>query len=89
MQLCCARETLELNPDGETALQLCQHVTGLALVEGARTDEEDIVRADIAILGADLAALYDWEQVPLHTLTTCVSTCHRQTQLFQDKSKTH
>lgn len=78
----CARETLELNADGETALQLCQHVAGLALVKSARADEKDIVCADIAVLCADLAALYDWQQVPLHTLTACIGTCHKKNSGF-------
>lgn len=72
----CAREALELDADGQAALQLCQHVARLALVEGAGADEEDVVRAHIAVLGAHLAALNDGQQIALHTLATCVCTCY-------------
>lgn len=70
-----SREAFELDADGEAALQLSQHVAGLALVEGPAADEEDMVRAHVAKLGAHLAALYDGQQVSLHALTACVRPC--------------
>ena len=61
-------ERLELDADGEAALQLGDQVAGLGDVEGARGDEEDVVGLHRAVLGADRRALDDGQQVALHAL---------------------
>ena len=76
-----SREAFELDAAGKAALQLGQHVAGLALVEGPAADEQDVVRAHVAKLGAHLAALYDGQQVPLHALTARVRPCSPATGL--------
>lgn len=43
-------------------------------MEGPRGDEEDEVGVDVAVLGADGAALDQGQQVTLHTLRTSVRT---------------
>ena len=73
-----SREALELDADGQAALELGQHVAGLALVEGPAADEQNVVRADVAKLGAHLAALYDGQQVALHPLAARIRACARQ-----------
>ena len=49
-------QALELHSDGQSPLQLGEHVRGLGLVECPGTDEEDVVGGDIAILCRDNAA---------------------------------
>ena len=70
-----SRQAFELHADGQAALQLCQHVAGLAGVEGAAADEQDVVGVHVAVLGGDDAAFYDGQQVPLYALAAGVRTC--------------
>jgi hypothetical protein len=49
-------------------LQLRQEVRRLAEVEGARSDEEDVVGVDVAVLGSDDGALQQGKEVALHAL---------------------
>ena len=72
------REALELDADGQPPLQLGQHVAGLALVERPAADEQNVVRAHVAKLGAHLAALYDGQQVALHPLAARIRACAHQ-----------
>mmetsp|Transcript_27296 Transcript_27296/g.91324 ORF Transcript_27296/g.91324 Transcript_27296/m.91324 type:complete len:231 (+) Transcript_27296:557-1249(+) len=62
------RELRELHADGQPSLELREEVRGLALVEGPRADEEDVVRGNVAVLGGHSGALDEREQVPLHAL---------------------
>ena len=51
--------------DREAALQLRNEVAGLRYVEGAGSDEEDVVGGDHAVLGVDGCAFDDGEDVAL------------------------
>ena len=51
-----ARERVELDADGKAALKLGDQVRGLGGVERARGDEENVVRADHAVLGVHRTA---------------------------------
>lgn len=59
------RQRLELDADREPALQLGQHVAGLARREGTGADEEHVIRIDVAVLGRDDAAFDDRQEVAL------------------------
>ncbi len=63
-----AAQRLQLHADGEAALQLGDEIAGLGDVEGARGDEEHVVRLHLAVLGVDGGALDDGEDVALHAL---------------------
>ena len=62
-------QRLELDANREAALELRDEVGRLRHVEGAGCDEEDVVRADRAVLRRDLRALDDWQDVTLHAFT--------------------
>ena len=66
-------QRLQLDPDGQPSLQLGQHVRGLAHVEGARRDEQDVVGLDGAPLGGHRGSLDQGQQVPLHALAADVA----------------
>ena len=59
-------ERVQLDADGEAALQLGDEVAGLGDVEGAGGDEEDVVGGDHAVLGVDGGAFDDGQDVALH-----------------------
>mmetsp|Transcript_7139 Transcript_7139/g.18279 ORF Transcript_7139/g.18279 Transcript_7139/m.18279 type:complete len:251 (-) Transcript_7139:1044-1796(-) len=67
------RELLQLDADGQPPLQLGEQVGRLALVEGARAHEQDVVRVDVAVLRAHRRALDQREQIALHALGRRVS----------------
>ena len=58
----------QLDPDGKAPLQLRDEVAGLAHVEGAGGDEQDVVGAHRAVLGGYGGALHDGQQVALDPL---------------------
>src|ERR1700693_4088300 len=62
------RQGLELDPDGEAALQLRDQVRRLGHVEGSGGDEQDVVRPDHAVLGRHRRALDDGQEVTLDPL---------------------
>ena len=64
-----AGEVVELDADGEAALELGHEVGRLGAVEGSGGDEEDMVGGDGAVLGVDGGPLDDREQVALNALT--------------------
>src|SRR5712691_5077089 len=64
-----ARQGVELDSDGESALELRDEIGGLGHVERAGRDEEDMVRADDTVFRRDRRALDDRQQVALHALT--------------------
>jgi hypothetical protein len=66
------RERLQLDADREPALQLGDQVARLGDVERAGGDEQDVVRADHAVLRLHGAALDDGQQVALHALAADV-----------------
>lgn len=72
------RETLELHPDRQSALQLSEHVFWLAGVEGSGAYKQDVVGVDVAVVGADYAALYYRQQIPLDALCACIRACTSQ-----------
>jgi len=59
-------EAVELDPDGEAALQLGDEVARLAQVERARSDEEDVIGAHHTVLGGHGGAFHQRQQVALH-----------------------
>mmetsp|Transcript_16045 Transcript_16045/g.49648 ORF Transcript_16045/g.49648 Transcript_16045/m.49648 type:complete len:455 (+) Transcript_16045:16-1380(+) len=61
-------ERVELDADGQAALELRQQIRRLGLVERARRDEEDVVRVHVAVLRLDRRALDQRQQVPLDAL---------------------
>src|SRR6266851_8578042 len=60
-------ERLQLNANGQSALQLGDQVRGLGHVESAGSDEEDVVGANHAVAGVDGSAFDDGQNVTLHT----------------------
>ena len=70
-------EGRQLDADGEAALHLGDEVGGLAHVEGAGGDEEDVVGADGAVLGGDRRAFDDGQEVALHSFARDVGTVAR------------
>jgi len=67
-------ERLQLDADGEAALQLWDQVARLRDVEGAGGDEEDVVGRDHAVLGIHRRALDDGQDVALHAFARDVGT---------------
>ena len=61
-------EGVEAHANREPSLQLGQQVGGLADVEGARTDEQDVIGLDRSVARADGRALDQRQQVALHAL---------------------
>ena len=59
-------ERVQLDADGEAALQFGNQVAGLGDVEGAGGDEEDVVGAHHAVAGVDGGAFDDGQDVALH-----------------------
>ena len=64
----CTTKRLELDADGQAALQLGNQVRGLGHVKCARCDEQHVIGLDRAVLGVDRAALDQRQQVALHAL---------------------
>src|SRR5690606_38673523 len=59
---------IQVDADAETPLQLGDEVARLRDVERPGRNEEEVVRADDAVLRGDGAALDDGQEVPLHAL---------------------
>ena len=59
-------ERLQLDADGEAALQLGDQVAGFGDMEGAGGDEENVVGAHHAVAGVDCGAFDDGQNVALH-----------------------
>src|SRR5713101_2188608 len=70
-------EGLELDADGEAALELRNEIRGLGDVEGAGGDEEDVVGADGPVLRRHGRALDDGQEVALDALPRDVRTVAR------------
>src|SRR5262249_58621197 len=68
------RQGVEVDADREAALELWDQVRRLGDVERAGRDEEDVVRADDAVLGGDRRALDDRQEVALDALAADVRT---------------
>ena len=62
------RQGVELDPDGETALQFGNQVGGLGEVERPAADEQDVIGLDHAVLGRHRGALDQRQQIALHAL---------------------
>ena len=61
-----AAEGLEFHAQGEAALEFGNEVRGLAEVERARRDEQNMIGMDHAVLGIDHAAFHHGQKVALH-----------------------
>src|SRR6516164_378294 len=61
-------------PDREPTLQFGNEVRGLADVEGAGSNKQDMVRAHHAVTRVDRRALDDGQDIALHTLAAHVGT---------------
>ena len=72
-----AAERLELDADREAALQLGDEVRDLRDVERAGGDEEHVVGLHHAVLGVDVRALDDGQQVALHAAARHVRAVRR------------
>src|SRR5438874_3982859 len=59
-------ERLQLDPDGEAALQLRNQITGFGDVEGAGGDKENVVGADHSVARVDRGSLDDGQNVTLY-----------------------
>src|ERR1700729_3887827 len=62
------REGIELDPNRQPSLQLGNQIGGLADVEGAGRDKQDVVGLDRAVLRVHRRALDDWKDVALYSL---------------------
>jgi hypothetical protein len=49
-------------------------VTGLALAESTGAHKKNKVGVDIPVLGVDCASLDEWEEIPLNTFGTGISS---------------
>ena len=63
------REGLELNANGKASLQFRNQVRWLGHVERTRSNEQDVVCLDHAVLGIDRRTLDKRQQVTLHAFT--------------------
>ena len=63
-----AGEGLQLHADRQAALQFGQQVRRLGDVEGARGDEQDVVRLHRPVLGGDGRPLDQGQEIALHAL---------------------
>ncbi len=79
------RERLELDPDREPSLQLRDQIAGLRHVERAGRDEEHVIGLHHAVLGLDVGAFDDRQQIPLHAFARDVGpTAARRPALAGD-----
>ena len=62
-------ERVELNPDGQTALQFWQQIAWLTQMECAAGDEQNMVRFDGAVLCRHGCSFNQRQQITLHAFT--------------------
>src|SRR5690606_29442578 len=58
----------QLHANGQSALKLGQEVGRLRYMEGARGDEQDVIRLHRSVFGRHRRAFNERKEVPLHTL---------------------
>ncbi len=69
-----AVERLQFDPDRQSALQFRQQIGRLGLVEGTRSDEQDMVGLDRPVLRRDRGAFDQWQEVALHPFAADIGT---------------